>query len=180
MSEAQAQHAIHWFGMSYALHPWTFGPLGVITVLLPFLDPNHCSARCARVMARLGHEGGSDIHLIFWLLTLLTLPLGVDLLWRLARRYRLGEALQHQQIDEGLDRPYVRCAFVALCGLVLALYVLYFGPPVDGADGHLSRSLAFMHFVMTAGFWHLALYTIGYGCAAAAAAWTTPRRRRPF
>lgn len=142
MSAEQAEHAIFWFGLSHVTHPWSLVPLLVTWALLPFIDPARCSARCARVVAQLGHESGADIHLIFYLLILLTLPLCVDLLWRLAKRYRLREA---HQARLAFDRrqwvvpPYVEAALGVLIGLGLALHVLYLDSPVDALESSTIR-----------------------------------------
>lgn len=174
MSEEDARRALTRFGIGYMLHPWTLAPLLLTLLLLPFIAVDTCGPRCANAVARLGLPEGTDLLMIFLLLSLLTLPLCVNAMWSLSSycgQRRAWHVLLRTQLEQGVAeegswRGGSALMLAPLCtlGPLLPLLILL-GAPEPGT----SRLETCLWLTMAWALWHGSLALIFEGCIGIAA-----------
>lgn len=170
MGDDDSGHEITPLVNAYLLHPWTLAPLLLTLPLLPFIPVASCGPSCARAVARLGLPEGTDLQLVFLLLSLLALPLGINAMWRLSAYYdqrRSWRVALKGQLDCVLpDQRPPSGVVLVMQGLLMAL-IAPLGVAVLGTpDEDRSRLDALYLLAMSWGLWHYGLSLIFDGCVA--------------
>jgi len=174
MSEEEARHARKRFGVGYMLHPWTLAPLLLTLLILPFIAVDTCGPRCANAVARLGFPEGTDLLMIFLLLSLLALPLSINAMWSLSSYYdqrRAWHVLLRAQLEQGVleEEPLrggIGPVLMALPALLMLLSVL---PLLGAPEPGTSRLEMCVWLTMAWALWHVSLALIFEGCVGIAA-----------